>query len=225
MFFAVIFSFCAVIKAQKNENKNYTLEVKVIQDITLHGCFFWRNVIVKDDSICKSIKINSDSKVIFTDLRDGKYTVNVVSHFNQIISKNITVNKNSTIIIKTKQKLKKIKTTSLLSRIKNSDTLQIIHNVTGGSIEREELKLIREKNIYHLLKYSNGEFVSKKQMSKEDFEFITQIEKELVSNNFSSGCSVIETYTFHLNGKYFSVNDNGCNWNGFSKLLNRFFNN
>lgn len=218
----MLYSVCAEIKAQIN---NYTLEVKVIQDITLHGCFFWRNVIIQGDSIHKSIKINSDSKVLFTDLPEGKYSIKVVSQFNQTKTKNIELGKNSCIIIKTKQNLKKIKPTFLIRRIKNDDTLHIIHNVTGGSIDRVELKLVREKNIFYLLKYANKEFESKKQMSKEDLEFISKTERELISNNFSSGCSVIETYTMHLNGKYFSVNDNSCEWNGFSKLINRFFNN
>ena len=109
--------------------------------------------------------------------------------------------------------------------MKNGDTLFILHNATGTSVDKIELRLIKDKGQFYILKYIDRLLAERTTLAKADLEWIKSVERELASNKFVSGCSVIETYTLQLKGKYYSVNDNSCTWNGFARINSRFFNN
>jgi hypothetical protein len=216
-----LFFELSFIQAQ-NSPEFFNLKISTDQEISLHGNYFWDKAILSGnkDTVCY---INNQGDFIFLKITPGKYRICLLSRFNQKLYKEIYVSKSTTVKLKSRKILKSTKAKSLFSKLRPGDTLYILHNTTGTSVEDLEFRIVKEKEKHFILKYIRRQLSLKKELDASGLDFIKKFESDLIAKKFNSGCSVIETYTMQLNGKYFSVNDNSCTWNGFYSLNTRFF--
>lgn len=218
MFFLILFNslFGQV------SNKKLALTIHIDQEITLHGSYFWEQLTITGSDFSRSISF-SDNTVRLDTLRNDKYTITLVSRFGQRITKSVKLESNQQITFKTKSKLKKVKPKNFIRKALAADTLYILHNVTGNSVNKQQFKIYAVKGLGYMEKYRNRVLEKKVKLSVSDQNFLMAFEMQLMKADFSAGCSVLETYTFCYRGKYFSVNDGSCAWNGISKINERFF--
>ncbi|MBC7864638.1 MAG: hypothetical protein IAF38_16820, partial [Bacteroidia bacterium] len=156
-------------------------------------------------------------------LPQGEFTVSIFSLFGQKISKKISLNKNAVLKFKLAKLNKKISPTVFSSKMKDGDTLYILHNASGMPLTTIGIAVLGTD--YYALAFKEMGYKSdnKKKMNEGAIKFLQQTETGSHTHNKTSSCTVIETYTFQMNGKYYSVNDDTCQWINYKKLAGILF--
>ena len=205
--------------------QSFQLTIETNQQASVHGVYYWNNVLVKSQSFSTIATVSPNGNFVVHDLPAGKYTLLFSSRFHQSFSKSLTLKKNKTCKIHLFKKLKKTNSPNFIKKLKAGDTLYILHNASGFSVEKEELRFTVDQGKTVALLYNDNQFSQRVELTKEQIYLVTETEKKAVKLPGPSGCSVIESYTFQLNKKYFSVNDYTCNWNAFRRLVQNLFSN
>lgn len=184
---------------------------------------FWNKVILINEKEKKEFAIGSDGKIVIPALKEGSYSIVWSSRFGQSKKKAISIHKNRQIKFRLEKKLKKINPKIFSKELSNGDTLYILHNASGMSVDGREIRITKNENQYYGLYYEYGKFVQSAELNENQIQFLYKTEEHAPQTEIEGGCSVIESYTFYLKEKYYSVNDRTCSWGGFNALFKKIF--
>jgi hypothetical protein len=199
------------------------LTIETDQQSSVHGFYFWNEVVLLSTSEKRNATISPTGNFIFQHLPPGKYTLQFTSRFHQTFTKSIALKKNKKVKVKLRAQLKKSSSSAFTSKWKEGDTLYVLHNASGVSVDKQELRFAVQQGKIIALLFENNKLSQRAELTEIQKKFLLEIEKEAVRLPGPGGCSVIESYTFQLNGKYFSFNDYTCSWNGFQRLRDNIF--
>lgn len=184
---------------------------------------FWNKVILINEKEKKEFAVGSDGKIVIPALKEGTYNIVWSSRFGQSKKKAILLSKNRQIKFRLEKKLKKINPKIFSKELSNKDTLYILHNASGMSVDAREIRITKNENQFYGLYYEKGLFLQSMILNDNQIQFLSKTEEQATKVETASGCSVIESYTFCLKGKYYSVNDRTCSWGGFNALFKKIF--
>lgn len=213
--------------------KKYFLILKTDDQTSVHGISFWRDVVISSPDTTIRYQLHSTPGDTIHNVPEGKYTIHIRSIFDQVVSQKIRIRNNAAAFFSLAKKNKKVSPQVLSKKIKEGDTLFILHNASGMPLS-ERMAITRKNGKFYasiaaieagntnaLHTAVSGAWTN--ELDEEKMTSIRQFEETIKTKNKSTGCSVIESYTVRLNGKYYSINDGTCEWAGFSKLLKTLF--
>lgn len=207
-----------------SQQKKFSLSVKTDDEGSVHGFSYWKTLFVSaGDPVYANDEFNSKKNNRTDNLDKGVYDVLIVSHFEQRAEKKVSLKNDTTIFISLKKLNKKTKPKSFSSRLKEGQSLYIIHNAIGMKAEKMLITLKNGKYVAKIFDINRDSLIAERELSAESLALLQKTEKEAAKFNKSSGCSAIETYTFWCNGKYFTVNGGTCSWTAWARLKKAFF--
>lgn len=218
--FLLLVVSCLSASAQE---KLWQLEIHTNEKTSVHGVNFWNKIILISKQDKKEYTIGSSGRLELTELPEGKYKIIVVSRFHQQSEKIIHLTKNRRVNFCLSRVLKKIKPKVFSEQMESGDTLFVLHNASGMSVDAREIRVAKTQNKFFGLYYENGILLQQMELNENQVRFVSKIEMYATKFEAESGCSVIESYTFAMNGKYYSVNDRTCTWGGFNALCKKIF--
>ena len=206
------------------DNYVITGEIKFCES-ELHG-FGNEFNLLKNNQVVKKIISDYSGNFEIENLEKGEYIIEYENVYQQILRKQVNVEKRQNLIELCLDEFVDTKVSTLFSTLKNGDSLTI--NIGGSgcfhSFE-DQIKFYRKKG-----KYFGETFTAKKEkitksLDKKKLDYLILWEKQARKIDKVDGfCTSNTTYDFKLNGKQmFRVSDGTCQWDGYSKIRKETF--
>ncbi len=183
------------------------------------------SVLLKDSVIIKNVKTVSGEFTI-KGLNENIYTFQFTNIFGQIVKKEINISKNNNAIILCVEEFQENNEMTFIESLKPNDTLsfEIILN-SSTQYKNEKIIFFHENEILKAELYIENKLMKKIIINSAFREYIMVFEKKLKQiNKVNGGCTGSELFIVILNNeKGYSSHDNTCEWNGYHKLKEKFF--
>jgi hypothetical protein len=224
MKFFLTFFFFLILSFGFSQKKLFSLTLKTDDQNSQHGCSYWQDVKIssKDTNFIYKLHNNAGDKI--DSLPAGEYVVTISSVFAQKVTKKVSLVKNETVKFSLEKLNKKVKPEVFSKKMKDGDTLYMLHNATGVYLN-QKIGVTKKSGKYSAFFYKgiSSEITKSYEEPYDAFMYLQQFEKESVNHDKITGCTALEVYTFRLNGKYYVIKDGTCKWSGFFQLITLFF--
>jgi len=203
--FFIFIAFCFSLNAQ---TKRVELQIKLDDKISIHGFSYWKELKITSKDTSFTCPLHTKKPDVIPNLKQGNYTVTVISVFNTRISKKVALQKKSTILkfaglpMAYHQNTDGVK---LTDKIKLHDTLYIIYSTTKDGVSSEKIGLTKTENGYTAILYdgiTNAVF-NYMMVTANQYKHVVEFETDLKSKNAPKAetAAIKETYTIELNNE------------------------
>lgn len=206
-----------------NAQGNYQLQLKTDDKLSAHSFSYWGEVKIKSADTSFYYALHSTEPDVINLAKPGTYTVTCTSVFGDRITKTMKIKK-----AKTKLKLKGMsnwykpspKLINLSERMKNNDTLFIIHSTGYPAFSYEKLGVAKKDGKYYAIQYQGltTDIFQTMQVTEGQFQEVVKFEMLSKELKPSPNCTQPEIYTLELNKESYSFTDNSCSWDGFNNI-------
>ncbi len=223
---------CSFVLFSQNQfaQNNCVINISADDEVSMHGFSFWPEIKLSSSDTTIYYILHARSPEQITDLKPGVYTAKLTSIFGHEIIKTVDLTKKNVATLAFKGLKKYYKKSpvkeSFSSTMKVGDSLFIIHNATAVAIPViDKIAIVKLNDGYKALRYANLAKTPQiqRKIKNELFLQFRDAESHIRNVTNKNQCTTIETYSFEMSKKIFTINILDCTGIDLSKLIKEAF--